>query len=210
MSEYGNMSLDEYRDALASKNPTPGGGTASAIALSHGAALAVMVSNLTTSSEKWSEGWEDAEICRNIATPLLERGHELAYDDAHSFDAVMDAFKMPKDTELQIEERRQAIRNGTLEAAQVPMETARLAYGLLETLSPLAQTGNSNAVTDVGVAGLLVSAACKGALLNVEINLNSLPDEMGSELRSELESLRNSCHITSREVMKSVNSRMHS
>ena len=56
MSEYGNMSLDEYRDALASKNPTPGGGTASAIALSQGAALAVMVSNLTTSSEKWSEG----------------------------------------------------------------------------------------------------------------------------------------------------------
>ena len=210
MSEYGNMSLDEYRDALASKNPTPGGGTASAIALSQGAALAVMVSNLTTSSEKWSEGWEDAEICRNIATPLLERGHELAYDDAHSFDAVMDAFKMPKDTELQIEERRQAIRNGTLEAAQVPMETARLAYGLLETLSPLAQTGNSNAVTDVGVAGLLASAACKGALLNVEINLNSLPDNMGAELRSELESLRNSCHIASREVMKSVNSRMHS
>ena len=88
------------------------------------------------------------------------------------------------------------------------METARLAFGLLEALPTLASTGNANAVTDVGVAGLLVSAACKGALFNVEINLNSLPDEMAGELRSELDDLRIKCRETAREIMHAVHDRM--
>ncbi|MEE2759299.1 MAG: cyclodeaminase/cyclohydrolase family protein [Candidatus Thermoplasmatota archaeon] len=210
MSEYGDMTLDAYRDSLASEEPTPGGGTASAVALSQGAALAVMVCNLTTSSEKWKDGWKDAEVCRELATPLLERGYELAYEDAHSFDSVMDAFRLPKNSEAEIQIRREAIRTGTLEAAKVPLETARLASKLLDALIPLANTGNANAVTDVGVAGLLTSAACKGALLNVEINLLSLPDELGTVLRIELDEIRESCHKSSRDVMQAVNSRMHS
>ena len=95
MSIYGDMTLDEYRDALSSSEPTPGGGTAAAVALSQGAALAVMVCNLTLKSDKWEDGWVAANECLSVANPLLERGHELAHEDAHSFDGVMDAFRMP-------------------------------------------------------------------------------------------------------------------
>jgi len=210
MSQYGNMTLDQYRDALASDAPTPGGGTAAAVALSQGAALAVMVCNLTEGNEKWKNGWSDAHACRIVATPLLELGHQLASDDAEAFDGVMSAYKLPKNTEEEVGIRRLAIQNSTLDAARVPMSTANNAYELLELLPPLARNGNANAVTDVGVAGLLVSAACKGALFNVEININSLSDEIGGNLRSQLEKLRRSCRDASREVMRSVHDRMQS
>ena len=124
MTEYGEMTLDQYRDALASDAPTPGGGTAAAVALSQGAALAIMVCNLTEGKEKWKAGWGDAQACRNIATPLLELGHQLASDDAGAFDGVMSAFKLPKNTDDEIEDRRSAIQNATLDAAMVPMKTA--------------------------------------------------------------------------------------
>ena len=210
MTEYGDMTLDQYRDALASKQPTPGGGSAAAVALSQGAALAIMVCELTLNKEKWSDGWVASQNTSDVATPLLERGYELATEDAHSFDDVMLAFKMPKETDEQVQNRRQAIHVGTLKAAMVPLETAKHALELLVTLPELASTGNANAVTDVGVAGLLISAACKGALFNVEINLSSLPDEVGKEMRSELVEIREKCRITSRDVMHSVHDRMHS
>jgi len=210
MTEYGDMTLDQYRDALASNAPTPGGGTAAAVALSQGAALAIMVCNLTEGKDKWKDGWADAHACRNVANPLLELGHQLASDDAGAFDGVMSAYKLPKNTDDEIENRRLAIQNATLGAAMVPMNTATSAFELLELLPALARTGNANAVTDVGVAGLLVSAACKGALFNVEINVNSLPDDVGNDLRTKLDELRNLCRDASRDVMNAVHDRMQS
>ena len=210
MTDYGRMSLAEYRDALASDAPTPGGGTAAAVALSQGAALAVMVSNLTLGKERWEDGWSTAEACVKIAEPLLERGHQLAREDAEAFDLVMDAFRMPKSNEDEIAVRKSAIQDGTIGAAMVPMETAKLAYDLLNILPDLASTGNGNAVTDVGVAGLLVSAACKGALFNVEININSLPDDMATPLRTEMEELRIDCRDKAREIMHRVHERLQS
>ncbi len=210
MTEYSEMTLKEYSDALASGNPTPGGGTASAVALSQGAALTIMVCNLTIGKERWQGGQIDALFSKEIAEELIEIGYELAAEDAHAFDQVMAAFKMPKDTEDEISERKQAIRAQTFNAAVVPMKTARMALNLLATLPALATTGNANAVTDVGVAGLLLSAACKGALFNVEINLNSLPEEMAEESRNELEDMRMKCRDISRSVMHAVHGRMQS
>ena len=208
MTDYAEITLKQYSDALASDAPTPGGGTAAAVALSQGAALAIMVCNLTLGKERWGQGWGAAESCKNIAEPLLERGYQLAGEDAEAFDRVMAAFKMPKGTEDEVHDRKAAIRAETLNAAIVPMQTARLAYELLAALPSLASSGNANAVTDVGVAGLLVSAACKGALFNVEINLNSLPEDMVGELRSELDDLRMKCRDTAREIMHAVHDRM--
>jgi formiminotetrahydrofolate cyclodeaminase len=209
MSEYGDMTLDAYRDALASNQPTPGGGSAAAVALSQAAALTIMVCELTLKGEKWIEGHEIATETRALATPLLERGHELAHEDAHSFDGVMAAFRMPKESDDEKAARRAAIHAGTLVAAEVPLETANAAFELLTALSGLAVHGNANAVTDVGVAGLLASAACKGALFNVEINLLGLPEDVGGELRDAHDALKSRCKDESRAVMQAVNSRMH-
>ena len=209
MTEYGDMSLDEYRDALASSDPTPGGGTAAAVALSQAAALTCMVADLTLGRDRWKDGWPGAQAAKDVATPLLARGHELAGEDAAAFDAVIAAFRLPKTSDDQQVRRRTAIQEATMGAAEVPLNTAREALSLLNSLPELARSGNSNAVTDVGVAGLLAGAACKGGLFNVEINVRSLPDELGANLLEELDGLRASAKQISRAVMDSVNKRIN-
>ena len=202
------MTVREFQSALASSSPTPGGGTAAAISLGQAAALTCMVADLTMGKEKWQSGWDIAEKSAILAVNMLTRAGQLADDDSESFDAVMDSFKLPKQSDEEIESRRSAIRNATLQAAVVPLETARLAHNLLQHLPDLAKFGNANAVSDVGVAGLLASAACKGALFNVDINLASIPEEMGSELAKEASELQESCRVLSRSVMDEVRARL--
>ncbi|MDE0708105.1 MAG: cyclodeaminase/cyclohydrolase family protein [Candidatus Poseidoniales archaeon] len=208
MSEYGDMTLDEYRDALASDSPTPGGGSAAAVSLSQAAALATMVCNLTEGREKWKDGWPAAEKTRSVAAPLLELGHSLASRDALAFDRVMFAYRMPKTTDEETAIRSEAITDATILAYTVPMETAHAAFILLQSLLELAQNGNANAITDVGVAALLASAACKGGLFNAEINLQSLDSTEFEQSYIDMKALRKRCSEVSREIMKAVHSRM--
>ena len=119
------MSLSDFQDALASKSATPGGGTAAAVALGQAAALTGMVCSLTIGSEKWSEGWSAAETARVVASEVLSHAGRLANEDSAAFDTVVAAFRMPKATEEEKELRRNSIREGTLRAAIVPLETAK-------------------------------------------------------------------------------------
>lgn len=205
---WASMSLREFQAALASSSPTPGGGTAAAVALGQAAALSIMVCDLTLGKEKWVEGWAIAEDIQSLAIPMMERANQLATEDSEAFDRVMAGFSMPKSTEEEKGVRRTNIRAATYSAAEVPFETASLALDLLTKLPALARNGNANAVTDVGVAGLLASAAAKGALFNVDINLDSLPEEMAAELRAKSTTVSEQTRIESRAVMEAVRARM--
>ena len=201
---WANKSLREFQDALASDAPTPGGGSAVGVALGQAAALSIMVSDLTLSNEKFADGWAVAERVKNIAIPLLDRGLDLAIDDSDAFDAVVNSFRLPKETEDEKNQRRLAIRQATLGAAEVPYQTALSALELLQYLPELAEKGNGNAASDAGVAGLLASAALKGAVFNVQINLQSLPDDYGVEMRENLPSIIEDGRIYSRKCMDAV------
>jgi len=203
-----DMSVREFQAALASSSPTPGGGTAAAVSLGQAAALAVMVCDLTLGKEKWEGGWPTAEHVQALAIPMLNRASVLASEDSDAFDAVMDSFGLPKSTDDEKDARRTAIRSAMITDASVPFETATLAMNLLQGLPELVRLGNANAVTDVGVAGLLASAAAKGAVFNVEINLQSLPDDYAIEMRTALPQMKESIRAASREVMDAVRDRM--
>ena len=203
------MSLREFQAALASSSPTPGGGTAAAVALGQAAALSIMVCDLTLGKEKWADGWSVAEEIQTIAIPMMERANVLATEDSDAFDRVMEGFALPKTTDEEKNLRRQAIRDATFGAAEVPFETATLALELLSRLPDLARLGNANAVTDVGVAGLLASAAAKGALFNVDINLDSLPEDMAADLNRKSSQVSEATRIASRAVMDEVRARMN-
>ncbi|MBL6742915.1 MAG: cyclodeaminase/cyclohydrolase family protein [Candidatus Poseidonia sp.] len=203
-----DMTLREYQAALASSSPTPGGGTAAAIALGQASALSIMVCDLTLGREKWKEGWSHAESTQLLAIPMLNRSGELAQADSDAFDDVVASFRLPKESDDEKNARKNAIRDTTLRAAEVPFETAQHAMNLLVKLPSLAKYGNANAVTDVGVASLLASAAAKGALFNVEINLQSLPENMGMELRQQLPAMKERIRTSAREVMDEVRLRM--
>jgi formiminotetrahydrofolate cyclodeaminase len=207
--DWMEMSLRDFQSALASSSPTPGGGTASAIALGQAAALTCMVADLTIGKEKWKEGWSCAEKAQSVAISIFTKSGQLAKDDSDSFERVMDCFKMPKSTDQEKQSRRDAIRNATLHAAEVPFETAKLAFELLEVLPELARKGNGNAVSDVGVASLLASAAVKGALFNVDINIGSLPEEMVGNLKNDSEQLLEKSRILSKESIHIVRERLN-
>lgn len=202
------MTVRDFQTALASSSPTPGGGTAAAISLGQASALTIMVCDLTIGKDKWSNGWPIAEKAMLSAVKIMTRAGELADEDSDAFDDVMASFRLPKATEEEKLSRREAIRNATLLATEKPFETAKLALELLELLPELAAKGNANAVSDVGVAGLLASAACKGALFNVDINLPGLPEDMAQGIRKESPLIKENARIFSRNIMDEVRDRL--
>tara|TARA_B100000459_G_C8591077_1_gene207762 strand:- start:751 stop:1383 length:633 start_codon:yes stop_codon:yes gene_type:complete len=201
---WADITLREFQNALASSDPTPGGGSAAGVALGQAAALAKMVADLTLGNDKYANGWSIAESVNVVATPLLDEGLNLAQLDSEAFDAVVAGFKMPKTNDEEKSIRREEIRNSMLGAAKVPYDTACYALDLMKLLPDLATYGNENAVSDVGVSGLLASAALKGAIFNIEINLNSLPETYGVEMRNHLPTLSNEGKIYSRQCMEAV------
>ena len=201
---WADITLREFQNALASSDPTPGGGSAAGVALGQAAALAKMVADLTLGNDKYANGWSIAESVSVVATPLLDEGLKLAQLDSEAFDAVVAGFKMPKTTDEEKSIRREEIRNSMFGAAKVPYDTACYALDLMKLLPDLATYGNENAVSDVGVSGLLASAALKGAIFNIEINLNSLPETYGVEMRNHLPTLSNEGKIYSRQCMEAV------
>ena len=158
---WADTTLAEFEAAVKSSDPTPGGGTVAAVALGQAAALLSMVADLTLSSERWSDAHQAAHDAKAAAAAVMPRASHLADADAHAFDAVVEAFKLPKSTEEEKEARRHEIRAATLGAAEVPFETAEQACALLPHVLAMAERGNSNAASDAGVASLMATAAAK-------------------------------------------------
>jgi formiminotetrahydrofolate cyclodeaminase len=140
----------------------------------------------------------------------MVRSGELANEDSEAFDSVVAGFKMPKSSEEEKDARRQSIRLATLRAAEVPLATSQHGMDLLNVLADLATHGNANAASDVGVASLLASAAVKGGLFNVDINVASLPAEMSQPVIEQCSGMREECSRVSRLVMHAVHDRINS
>ena len=204
MTSFGDMSLKEFAAELASNRPTPGGGSASGVALSQAGSLACMVANLTIGRDRYQAGWSSAEISLEVGKKAMEIGHLLADEDAKGYDAVVDAYKLPKDSDEEKKSRKSEIENASIAASQPPMKIAKLSLELLRTLPNLASHGNPNAITDVGVSSLLASAACKGGLFNAEINLVGMDNEIVAEMRDAVVAMREECSKLARDVMHLV------
>ena len=145
----GYMSILEQ---IASKSPTPGGGTVAALTLAHAHSLAVMVSRLTIGKEKWQEGHEISNLIINSSIETLEKSISLAGDDSLAFDKVMESYRMPRSNDVEIESRKLAILESTIGAAQTPSEIAEEGMKLLSLLPDLARFGNLNAITDLAAS----------------------------------------------------------
>jgi len=184
--QFDKLTFEDLTAALASDAPTPGGGTAAALAGAMGAALAEMIAALTLSKEKYATAHDAvrpiAQAARRARAELLQ----LAREDSESYDGVVAARRLPKGTDEERESRSREMARANRRAAEVPMRTAREAARLLDTIPVLAEKGNPNAASDAGAAALLLAAAVEGALLNVAINLDGAGDPaFAEELRSE-------------------------
>lgn len=176
-SSFRDLTLGGFVDALASAEPVPGGGSASAVAASLGGALVAMVAGLSQGRMKWAEHAalhaESAETGRRLAAQLLD----LADQDADAYAGFAAALKMPKESEADIATRREAMRAAARRASDVPMETLEACLAVVSAAESLAGRCNTNAASDIGVAALLAEAAAHGAAANVLVNLPSVGDE---------------------------------
>jgi len=181
-----------FLEALASGDPTPGGGSAAAYSAAMAASLVAMVGRVTVGKKKYAD--VEAKMWSMIeeATELQHAMQEAVEKDAESFQAYMKARRLPQDTDQQKSERIQAIQAASINAAEVPLHVCRNALSIMQLALTAAELGNVNAVSDAGSAFALAKAALNGAGLNVRINLLGLEKESEpAQMLNELRSLEN-------------------
>ena len=197
-----NEGYSQVLGAISSSSPTPGGGSVAALALAHAHSLALMVARLTLAREKWSEGHSAAESVISFSESGVGFALNLAENDAHAFDDVMSAYRLPKGDDSEISVRKDAIRIATLGAAAVPEETASAAVKFLASIVDLAMFGNINAMTDLAASAELANTATNIAAMNVKINLDSLQGEEAEQMAVRLDGLL----VTSNDFIETIRS----
>lgn len=173
----GGESLGSFIGAVAAPTAAPGGGSVAALAGALAAALTQMVAGLTVGRKKYAAVESEMKEAALQASALVTELASLGPKDAAAYTAVMNAYKLSADTPGGAAERQRAVDQALLGAAQVPLETARACVRVLDLAIAAAERGNTNAVSDAGVAALLAQAACRGAVYNVRINVASLEDK---------------------------------
>ena len=177
MEKLLDTTCEKFLEELASKQPTPGGGAASALCGATAAALTAMLGNLTA-GKAGSEANDKMALEIIIAADKLRLElAQLADDDAAVFNKFMEAYKMPKATDTEKAMRTVAIGQAAIAAAEVPMQIADKSLEVLKLARKLIVFGNPNAISDGTVSALMARAALRSALYNVKINLGLIKDD---------------------------------
>lgn len=175
--------IGAWLDELASSAPAPGGGAAAALEAAMAAALVAMVCNLTIGKPAYAEHEATMLAVRERAEALRTEALALAAEDAAAFRAVIDAYRLPRESETEQEQRRQGIQAALAGAADVPRRTAAAAAEVVSLADRIVAGSNPNVVSDVAAAAAAARAALATALVNVEVNRASISD---SALKDEL------------------------
>ncbi len=165
-----NLNIQDFAEETASESPAPGGGSISAYMGTLGAALGTMVANLSAHKRGWDHRWEEFSNWADKGKQYHNELLKLVDEDTRAFNAIIDAFAMPKNTESEKATRKEAIDRSTRYAIEVPLKVMRLCYDSMEVMKAMAETGNPNSISDAGVGALAACAGVKGAFLNVKIN----------------------------------------
>lgn len=176
MIRGGTMEIKRFLEKLASDTPTPGGGSASALAGALSASLVAMVAGL--SSKKGGPNQKGMKEIRKKAIVIQKRLFRAIDEDAKSFDAVMKAFRLPRNSEDERLHRTQNIQNAYRKATMTPQLVCQESVELLGYSKTLILKGNPNAISDAGTAAFLADAALAGGFLNIGINLVSVTEKI--------------------------------
>ncbi len=141
------------------------------------ASLAGMVANLTLRNKKYKKVYADMISNAVKGQEVKDRLCRLVDEDTHSFNRMMDAMRLPKDTEEEIAVRNEAIQNATKGATLVPFEVMERSLEAMDLAGDVAERGMASSASDAGVAALMARAAVEGAWLNVKINVPGIDDK---------------------------------
>ena len=206
---FADKPVSDFLAQLASSAPTPGGGSVAALAGALAAGLESMVCNLTLGKEKYQAVQEDITALLAESESRRLKLVDLIEKDVEAYGHLAASFKMPRSTDAEKQERAAAIQRAVRGATEAPLSIAEVCAELVDLCPPLVEKGNTNAVSDVGVAVLLAEAALRSALLNVMINLPSIKDEaFAAEVRQRMDRVTQGKAELKERVMKDVQAKL--
>lgn len=200
-----DMTCEAFAEETASESPAPGGGSVSAYMGALGSALGTMVANLSAHKPGWDDRWEFFAEYAEKGHAVMDELLALVDEDTAAFNAIMEVFAMPKSTPEEKAARSEALQKATLNAAEIPLKTMRCAFKAFEVLEVMAEHGNPNSISDVGVGVLAVRAAMLGAMLNVKINSAGLKDrEAAGRLIAEADELASRANVNETVLLEKI------
>jgi formiminotetrahydrofolate cyclodeaminase len=197
------MEIKRFLEKLSSNTPTPGGGSASALAGTLSASLILMTAGLSLKKGRLKEK-EIREIKKKVSG-IQKRLFRAIEEDAKSYEAVLKAFHLPKDTEKERLVRSKAIQQAYRKATTTPQLVCQQSIELLEYSNTLILKGNPSALSDVGVAAFLADTAVKGGLLNIGINLGPVRDK---SFRKKMHSLAKRLEKKRNQIMGRIEKKL--
>ena len=200
-----DLAITEFLEQTASAEPLPGGGCTAALTAALAASLTEMVANLTIGRKEFQAVEEDMHEIAQAAADLRTKLQNDIDNDAQAYQAVLAAFKLPKNTDDQKKERSKAIQQAFKTAATVPLGVARDALQIMDLAARAITDGNPNAVSDGAVAVLAARTAALAAAYNVKINLTDIKDKaFVAELTREIEELEQQVIDKETEILAQV------
>ena len=205
-----DMTIQTFLDELASKASTPGGGGGAAVNGASGAALISMVANFTIGKKGYEDVHDEFTSILNQSEDLRSKLTDAIKDDVDVFNRVMAAYGMPKETEDEKKIRTEAIQSALKEATDVPLTCAKLCREVIDLSESAAENGNTNVISDAGVALLAGYAGLRSAALNVYINIGGIKDkEFADDRRQQLETLLDGIEIFKENIYELVKSKLY-
>jgi formiminotetrahydrofolate cyclodeaminase len=177
MPRFADQSISAFLDALASAEPTPGGGTAAAVGGAIGVSLLMMVAGLPKTRGQIDAERVELGETRAALKKICDRLLTLADTDTEAYNKVTAAYRLPKSTDEEKAGRKQSIQRAMEGATEAPLDILRAVAEAMTHAKAVSALGNPAAASDVKVALELLEAAAAGAAANVEINLTALDDE---------------------------------
>ncbi len=187
---YADYTLNRFFQELSSGRFAPGGGCVTALVGALSSALIEMIANLTVDKERYASVAEEMKMVRTEVSLLREDLVNFIDDDARSFQLVMDAYKLPGETEEQKQRRKTEVERALYNASLIPLNIARKCLETFAFVDVVLKRGNVNASSDAKVAAVLLRSAIYGAIYNVQTNIEKLADSsLVLELSSEIQDI---------------------
>lgn len=209
MSEIKDKSIEQFLDELASRQATPGGGSAAAVMGAQSAALTSMVCNLTIGKPKYAAVEQDMQALLQQSELLREKLTGMIKADVDVFDKLMASYGLPKETDEQKQERSAQIQRVLKEATIVPLDCAKACAEAIALSRIAADKGNLGVISDAGVAVMAGYSALKSAALNVYINAGNIKDKtFADEKLAELEQILSGADVDTEEIYQIVKAKL--
>ena len=204
-----DMTIQTFLDELASKASTPGGGGGAAVNGALGAALISMVANFTIGKKGYEDVHDEFTNILNESEDLRAKLTDAIKDDVDVFNRVMAAYGMAKETDEEKRLRTDGIQAALKEATDVPLTCAKLCRQVIDLSESAAEKGNTNVISDAGVALLAGYAGLRSAALNVYINIGGIKDkEFADDRKQQLEALLDGVELFKENVYELVKSKL--